>query len=688
MNKDKPLFFQMQDISDELAQNFVDTYNKSLIDFETCFDIFSSLFFIKILNDFYINDEKVWQKLGENLDSPHDYMLYDLLPYFEQFENENIQFFFKDMVHIYTKDTNSVFINYYEYLNTVDLTIFTEALRYSIMQRFIYKLASMMKDQKITQNLNIRVPILFINLMQDLLKISASDKVCDLTCGNGFSLLGLFIENGEVLPLDSNNIWGMDLSRNGLKIAILSSFIMGLDQVNFVRCDLIQEFDALNITDKFDKVLAVPPIARIQARTVISESLRVLHTKNTDIMYLEAMMASMKENATAIALVPQDLLSSRLPQIVTTRKKLIESFHVISVINFNIMPGARVALSLIWFQKTSIKNKTCFINLYSRKARNELVHGINNTVENNDALETRLWSIRDFLLAYNESDYLEQIIEEDVGYKFFNEETFTKFFDAETIKTNDYVLNPQFYQAITQRRVANTLDSILEEMQKNLNDGLIYIDKLKQLILNSHNEQLKHEKEKLGNLCELQRGKILSMDEDFIDNFDFDDEVFPFVKVGDTAKVNNFILLDTKEYVNNKIINDQRLVVVPPNTLLLPLIGSMGTVVVTGKKVCIDANIIAIHPRDKRVDQWYLLGWFIANKSILESFSTGSGIPRISRAELENLTIEVPNQKDSVLGKKFVDAIDIYVKLNTMSKNMVELTKQMPESIFDKIYSS
>ncbi len=347
--------------------------------------------------------------------------------------------------------------------------------------------------------------------------------------------------------------------------------------------------------------------------------------------------------------------------------------------------ASKTISSLIVFQNQIVEKPVCFVDLnYISKEEKEEYIRRNGYKENIEKVFSDLELVNKFFIDYQNIGFDKTIMDQD---KYIELKNKTIYIDKEMIRINEYVLHPQFYNLMPKKKENLPVANIIQQLEKNYNESIEKLSKLKTFLNGIDQKDLEYQSVELGEICNIRRGRVLSRELYIEGEEDKNVESLPFLQVGDLTKITDYVVMNGRRQVSEKFARVNNLQIIASNTLLMTMSGTVGVTVVTGKKVCIDSNIVAIEPKNNKVDIWFLLGWLVDNRQLLEHYTMGiSGIPRITRDTLENLKIDIPTKKNASLSKIYVDTIDIVSKLKMDEKTTSQLMKQMPNSIFNKIF--
>ncbi len=191
-------------------------------------------------------------------------------------------------------------------------------------------------------------------------------RVIDYACGSGHFLteyasqIKPFVENYNTRTEDINqhrklknyykNIYGIEKEYRLSKVAKISAFMYGHDEINVIYCDALKniEQDIKGITIKVedetcDILVANPPFAVDRFLTTLSQEERkkyLLFTKDTDIdsqrniqcYFLERAKQLLTPGGVAGIIVPSSVLSNADSVHIATREILLKYFDIISIV--------------------------------------------------------------------------------------------------------------------------------------------------------------------------------------------------------------------------------------------------------------------------------------------------------------------------------------------------------------------
>jgi type I restriction enzyme M protein len=180
---------------------------------------------------------------------------------------------------------------------------------------------------------------------------------------------------GEKLPdwdVLEKSIFGIDVSRQLMRISLMNLVLHGLQNANVKRGNTLSEYGGLTEEDlrrKYKVILSNPPFAG----TIPKDSMRSdlpTNSKKSELLFLSVMMQSLATGGTCAVVVPEGLLFGSTKAHVNLRKKLVEEFEVLAVISLSpgvFKPYAGVKTSVLYFRKPTSTKKCNKIWFYEIK---------------------------------------------------------------------------------------------------------------------------------------------------------------------------------------------------------------------------------------------------------------------------------------------------------------------------------
>ena len=165
--------------------------------------------------------------------------------------------------------------------------------------------------------------------------------------------------NGDLIPdwgVLEASIYGVDVSRQIMRIATMNMVLHGLMKANVKRGNTLSEMGGLTEEDlyrQYKVILSNPPFAGVLPKESIRENLPK-NTKKSELLFLAVMMDSLVEGGICAVVVPEGLLFGSTNAHLELRVKLVEQFQLLSVISLPagvFKPYAGVKTSILVFKK-------------------------------------------------------------------------------------------------------------------------------------------------------------------------------------------------------------------------------------------------------------------------------------------------------------------------------------------------
>jgi type I restriction enzyme M protein len=165
--------------------------------------------------------------------------------------------------------------------------------------------------------------------------------------------------NGDLIPdwgILEASIYGVDVSRQIMRIATMNMVLHGLMKANVKRGNTLSEMGGLTEEDlyrQYKVILSNPPFAGVLPKESIRENLPK-NTKKSELLFLAVMMDSLVDGGICAVVVPEGLLFGSTNAHLELRVKLVEKFQLLSVITLPagvFKPYAGVKTSILVFRK-------------------------------------------------------------------------------------------------------------------------------------------------------------------------------------------------------------------------------------------------------------------------------------------------------------------------------------------------
>jgi type I restriction enzyme M protein len=168
--------------------------------------------------------------------------------------------------------------------------------------------------------------------------------------------------SGERIPSWPNleaSIFGVDVSRQMMRISMMNLVLHGVRRANLKRANSLSELGGLTEADlrrRYDVILSNPPFAGVLPKDSIRPDLPTKSTKS-ELLFLGLMMSALKPGGRCAVVVPEGLLFGTSHSHVDLREKLIKEFDLLAVVSLpgNVFrPYAGVKTSILIFRRPHV----------------------------------------------------------------------------------------------------------------------------------------------------------------------------------------------------------------------------------------------------------------------------------------------------------------------------------------------
>lgn len=169
---------------------------------------------------------------------------------------------------------------------------------------------------------------------------------------------------GEKIPdwgLLERSIFGIDVSRQMMRIAMMNLVLHGIQKARVKRANTLSELGGLTEDDlrrKYKVILSNPPFAGVLPRDSIRKDLPT-NSKKSELLFLGVMMEALAPGGRCAVVVPEGLLFGSTGAHVELRKKLLEDYELVAVISLPagvFKPYAGVKTGVLFFRKPISSN--------------------------------------------------------------------------------------------------------------------------------------------------------------------------------------------------------------------------------------------------------------------------------------------------------------------------------------------
>jgi type I restriction enzyme M protein len=144
--------------------------------------------------------------------------------------------------------------------------------------------------------------------------------------------------SGEKIPdwgLLEHAIYGIDVSRQMMRIGMMNLVLHGIRNANVKRANTLSELGGLTEDDlrrEYKVILSNPPFAGVLPRESIRKDLPT-NSKKSELLFLGVMMEALAPGGRCAVVVPEGLLFGSTQAHVDLRRKLVEDYELLAVVS-------------------------------------------------------------------------------------------------------------------------------------------------------------------------------------------------------------------------------------------------------------------------------------------------------------------------------------------------------------------
>jgi len=164
---------------------------------------------------------------------------------------------------------------------------------------------------------------------------------------------------GEKIPdwgLLERSIYGIDVSRQMMRIAMMNLVLHGIRHAMVKRANTLSEMGGLTEDDlarRYKVILSNPPFAGVLPKESIRKDLPT-NSKKSELLFLGVMMEALAPGGRCAVVVPEGLLFGSTSAHVELRRKLVEDYDLLAVVSLPagvFKPYAGVKTGVLVFQR-------------------------------------------------------------------------------------------------------------------------------------------------------------------------------------------------------------------------------------------------------------------------------------------------------------------------------------------------
>ncbi|MEK6915586.1 MAG: class I SAM-dependent DNA methyltransferase [Nanoarchaeota archaeon] len=326
------------------------------------------------------------------------------------------------------------------------------------------------------KNGQFRTPRHIIKMMVELANPELGDRILDPACGTAGFLVNTYehILNANhkegvstITPkqkkiLDEESLYGYDIDRTMVRIAVMNLMMHGISAPNIIGEDTLSK--RYNEKGTYEIILANPPFKGSINESEKSDDLTI-STSKTELLFLELMYNALTIGGRCAVIVPDGVLFGNSNAHKSIRKLLLEKCRLDAIISMPsgvFKPYAGVSTAVLYFTKGEPTEKVWF---YKMEADGLSLDDKRNEIKEND--------IPDILKLFNNRN------KEDNK----NREKKHFFVPFEEIKNNDYDLSINKYKKDKHVEVTyRPSKEIIKEAKKEIKELLDGFEELENII--------------------------------------------------------------------------------------------------------------------------------------------------------------------------------------------------------------
>ncbi len=168
---------------------------------------------------------------------------------------------------------------------------------------------------------------------------------------------------GEKVPdweLLERSIYGIDVSRQMMRIGMMNLVLHGIRKANVKRANTLSDMGGLSEDDlnrRYKVILSNPPFAGVLPKESIRKDLPT-NSKKSELLFLGVMMEALAPGGHCAVVVPEGLLFGSTSAHVELRRKLIEDYELLTVVSLPagvFKPYAGVKTGVLVFRRPASK---------------------------------------------------------------------------------------------------------------------------------------------------------------------------------------------------------------------------------------------------------------------------------------------------------------------------------------------
>ena len=212
-----------------------------------------------------------------------------------------------------------------------------------------------------------RTPRHIVQLIIEMMAPGPADEICDPTCGTAGFLVAAaeYVNRAHIKPLaesiqyrngNGRIFHGFDFDRTMLRIASMNMLVHGIEKPDIRYRDLLAE-GTVGEAERYSMILADPPFAgSLDYEATARELLAIVKTHKTELLFIALFLRLLKTGGRAAVIVPEGALFGPTAAHKKIRRTLVEDQKLEAVVKLPsavFKPYTGVSTSILFFTKTN-----------------------------------------------------------------------------------------------------------------------------------------------------------------------------------------------------------------------------------------------------------------------------------------------------------------------------------------------
>jgi len=294
-----------------------------------------------------------------------------VFPFMRNLGGENTHYFNYMKDSSFSLPTASLLIEAVSIINDIHLKEQNQDVQGDIYEYLLSELQSAGKNGQF------RTPRHIIQMMVELAQPELKDRILDPACGTAGFLVNAYeyilkhnqkngvstLTSEQKSFLDEESLYGYDIDRVMVRIAVMNLMMHGITRPNIVGEDTLSK--RYNEKGKYDLILANPPFKGSINESEKSDELTI-STSKTELLFLELMYNCLSVGGRCAVIVPEGVLFGNSNAHKSIRKLLLEKCNLNAVISMPsgvFKPYAGVSTAVLFFTRGEPTEKVWFYKM-------------------------------------------------------------------------------------------------------------------------------------------------------------------------------------------------------------------------------------------------------------------------------------------------------------------------------------